>query len=235
MPIKMSAIYLFTFIFISCASIPVYRVNSLENSKYYLMGRETIIKKDNDINVILNFENQSGKELIFYLVVENNSLKSITIDPSKIYAEILDSPDASNSSKKIYAVEPENELVRVDKEINQVNANKQTADGINFIVATLDLASSTAGIFEKKSEEQINREYSERMERKDNMERDEEEYNEDINKLNQNKKYWEDEVLRITTLKTEERIGGFFHLQIYPETDYFNLVIPIGHKEFKFH
>jgi hypothetical protein len=45
------------------------------------MGRETIIKKDNDIKVVLNFENQSGKELTFYVVVGNNSLRSITVDP----------------------------------------------------------------------------------------------------------------------------------------------------------
>ncbi len=221
--------------FFSCASLPVYRTSSLDNDKYFDSGREIISKENDKFKILLNFESQSGSDLIFYLTIYNNSDESILIDPSAIYAEIKEANYPEKSDRKIFVNNPEDEIGQIDKNINQTNSNASFKAGVFLLGSFANLAESIATIGKNKTDEQIEEEDRASEDLQSSIEENKAEYDEKMNSLNQQKNYWENEALRKTTLRRNENISGYIHLTVNPDILLFNLIIPIENDVFELH
>ena len=182
-------------LFSSCASLPVYRTSSLDNDKYFESGREIISKENDKFRILLNFESQSGSDLIFYLTVYNNSDESIIIDPSAIYAEIKESNYPEKLDKKIFVTNPEDEIGQIDKNINQTNSKASFKTGVFLLGSFANLAESIATIGKNKTDEQIEEENRASEDLQSSIENSTAEFDEKMNSLNKQKKYWENELL----------------------------------------
>ena len=224
----------FALLFSSCASLPVYRTSSLDNDKFFESGREVISKENNKFRILVNFESQSGSDLIFYLTVYNNSNEAIIFDPSVIYAEIKQASYPEKLNRKIFVTNPEDEIGQIDKDINRTNSKESFNTGVYLLGSFASLAESIATIGKNKTDEQIEEENRACEDLQNSMENNKAEYDEKMNSLNQQKNYWEIEALRKTTLKGNENVSGYIHLKVNSDILLFNLIIPIGNDKFEF-
>lgn len=221
-------------LFSACASIPVYRISSLEKNKYFDSGREVISKEKDKVKILLNFESQSGTDLVFYLAVYNKSDASILIDPSAIYAEIKKAKHPGKINNKIFVTDPEVEIEKIDKEINQTNSDQSLKTGIHVLESFANLAESIATIGKNKTDEQIEEENRTSEDLQNSIDKDKTTYDEKMYSLNEQKNYWGNDVLRKTTLRSNENISGYFHLHVNSNIFQFNLIIPIENDKFGF-
>lgn len=222
------------FLFSACASLPVFRTSSLEQNKYFDSGREVVSKENSKIKILLNFENQSGADLVFYLTIYNKSDESLLIDPSIIYAEIKEALYPEKINRKIFAINPEVEIEQIDKEINKTNADESLKRGIFVLGSFANLAESIATIGKDKTDSQIEEENRTREDLQNSIENDKTAYKEKMNSLDQQKNYWENNVFRKTTLRSKENISGYFHIPVNSDIMLFNLIIPVGNDKFEF-
>ena len=231
---KLKFIFLIVpFLLFNCAPLPIYTLSSKEKNKDFLMGRETIIKEDSGLKLSLNFERYERKNFLFFLVVENKTDDTIIVNPAKIYEEILE-PNVDKTVKKSFAINPENQLLKIDKQINKTEAQKKTSDGLNLFISALGLASDISSIGKEKSQKEIKEREHIRRQHDRNMRAEETEYQDKMNGLYVEKNHWENNVLRITTLHPGERIGGLIYLPVNRSASIIKLVIPINHREINF-
>ena len=216
-----------------CTSFPVYRLHAIEQPEDIYMGMETIKKIDWKVELLLQFERQTGKNYEFFLSIKNNSSKPFIFDPKEIYSVIIKGV-SDNSNKRYFAIDPEEHLKKIDSKINHTVAAKKTTDGINGFIAFLDIASTIATIGNNKSREQLQQEQENREEFHRNIQEEEINYRNKMSSLNDQKNYWENETLRITKYYPKDKIGGLFYMPIIQNADIVKVVIPINAIDYEF-
>ncbi len=210
-----------------CAAIHVYRLHTIEQGNDIYMGIETTKKVDRNVEVLLQFKRQTHDYYEFYLSIKNLSDTAFIFNPNEIYSQPVHDKNKQYYNR-YYVVDPEQHLNKIDKEINQTVSNKRASDGLNTFVAFLDFATSIATIGKKKTLEerhleQENREYFAR-----NVEDQEINYNNSLSSLNNEKTYWENEILRTTKYNPGDKIGGVFIMPIIQVAEEVQVIIPVN-------
>ncbi len=218
---------------IGCAPVPVYRLNSIEKNKDFYNGMETVMRNDSTARIMLRFDNQSQYNYAFYLSVTNNTSGDIVFDPKNIYSEKAEGSE-EQSDEKFFAINPEEKLRNIDHDINGTIAQKKTDDGINLFIGFLDLASTVATIGKEKSDEEIQKQQETREDFYQTVNNENIDFNNKMNSLKDEKVYWEERVLRITTLYSGDEIDGEVFLPIIPGADTVKIVVPVAGREYNF-
>ena len=130
--------------------------------------------------------------------------------------------------------DPEVEIEKIDKEINQTNSDQSLKTGIHVLESFANLAESIATIGKNKTDEQIEEENRTSEDLQNSIDKDKTTYDEKMYSLNEQKNYWGNDVLRKTTLRSNENISGYFHLHVNSNIFQFNLIIPIENDKFGF-
>ncbi len=216
-----------------CASMPVYRVSSLDKQIDLYKGLETVKKEDSTALVTLQFQNQSGENYIFYISIRNNSPLQFLVDPKNIYTKSLQS-ETNVDSLHHFALDPEKQLIEIDKEINNTSAQQKTTNGLYFLSSIVNLASDIATIGKTKSEKEVEETQNERAEQAQSNADDNYYYNNKIASLKDQKDDWEHNIFRISIFYPGDEIGGILVLPIIPHAEIIEIVIPINNKEYNF-
>lgn len=214
-----------------CSSLPVFQVTSLENEKEYYMGREIVTKQEGDVKTILNYEEQVSRDFVFNLAVYNNSAAKVTIDPAMIYMEVLEENSEAlppEEIKKSSALNPEIQINLINKKIEETAANKQTSEGLNLFMDAADLAVHISEIGKEKSVEELEDDAAWHQNEAVRRESGNQDYINRMSGLDENKRYWMNDVLRITTLYPGEDIGGAVCIPWLKKATMFRLVIPVN-------
>lgn len=226
-------IYL-TISFYSCSMPPgVYKLSSEESKIDYLMGREISTKENRDIIVSLNFEDQIQYDYSFFCLIKNNSNDSIVFSPENVFVEILNAKMRyiSYELDTIYAVNPEAKIDNLKIDLHNSTVEHKTRTGINTIFGLVnvvsDIATSPKEIVADEVVEDID--YWTTKQMIENAD-----YFEKSSKLNESKDFWQNDVLRKTTLYHEEKVGGLILIPIIPEAKYVRFHIALGENDFTF-
>ena len=220
-------------IFYGCVSFPVYRLHTIEQPEDIYMGMETVKRSDWNIEMLLQFERQSGKNYEFYLSIKNISNKSFYFNPKEIYSvKVIGGNE--NFNKQFYAIDPEEQLKKIDSEMNHTVAAKKTTDGINGFIAFLDIASTIATIGKVKSDEQLQQAEENRAEFHQTVQEEEINYQNKMASLKGQKDYWENEILRTSKYFPQDKIGGTFYMPIIEGAEIVKLVIPVCGRNYVF-
>ena len=175
----------------------------------------------------MNFEYQEGDNFSFYTEITSNSQEPIIVDPSLFYAVIL-KPEENNTSKKISIVNPETKIKSIQEEIINTESSKSAAIGMNVLLGlfnvAIDIASDAPA--EKVLDDAVFWGYNAEAEA---YEHDAKEEN-----LRNLKGFWENNVLRKTSLNQDEYIGGLFYLPIHMDTKLLKLIIPVNGYDHEF-
>lgn len=207
-------------IFSGCSSQSVFDVSVLEEGKEYYMGKEVVSCSDESGKSILNFEEQSGDFFVFFLHLENTSNDSYEIHPEQIFMEVNDLVREEEGKKKVvynYAVDPERELEWIEEDIEERETEQVVATTTNCLFG---LFSVVHDISNDEDEDDIGFEWA------GNLVADRVDYEMDMDELMASKEFWQNEVLRITTLHPGDKIGGLVFLPIVQSANNFSLIIP---------
>ena len=217
-------LFLLLLVFTGCSTQKFFDIEP-ENKDYdYYEGRKIITKSDADIEASLNYEFQEHGNFVFYLYVENNSDEYITVDPENIIS--LNTGDKFNK-EIVYAVNPETEIERIENKMEELDDSHAANVGLNCLFATFNVV---ADIADGEGDDAIIDAGYWATE----MENEGREYEYNSDKLAESKLFWENEVLRITTLYPNEEIGGLVFFPIIPDAEKLIIIIDIGEVEFEF-
>ena len=222
-----------------CSQYPIYRykVSSLEETKWYYRGREIISTDIDKISVIISFEDQVGNDLIFNLSILNQSSKIVDIDPSKIFLKVKKTfpADYYGDDKVVYnSIDPEQKLNLLNKQLRNLNSQKQTTDMINTFVCLADLVKDISELNKEKSPDELYAENIEDQKRSQMIASQEIYYQANSNYLTDSKFYWENMVLCRTILYPEDEISGYIHIPLDERAREISICVLIDGNEFSF-
>ncbi|MHB1687085.1 MAG: hypothetical protein ACYCVH_06910 [Ignavibacteriaceae bacterium] len=216
-----------------CATIPVYRINALEQQSDLYMGMETIRKGNNNAEVTLQFQSQSESNYVFFVKIKNTSNMQYIVEPKNIFSKSVTGENISDSTN-YYAVDPEQQIKQFDKEINSTTAQKQTNDGLNVLCTVLDLATDVATIGKKRSDEEEENIQNERDKRQQGNIQQDNYYSNKISSLEDQKAYWMNNMLRTSILYPGDEISGYLYLPIIPKAEIIKVVVPVNGNGYNF-
>ena len=234
LPNKNLSILLFSFIFSACCAGPsIYKLASEEPEIDYLMGAEIITKENHSVVVSLNFEEQIDNEFYFYAYIKNNSLNPIIFSPENIFAEIFDEDMEYLSAHwdTLYACDPEMKILTLNSDLQSRTNQYEFVTGLNSVFGLLSIATDIAT---GPSDTKLDRVADDIMIWSENQSNENINYSNEMNVLENSKQFWKDEVLRKTTLYTEDKIGGVFLIPVVPKAKFAKLHIILGGKDFSF-
>ncbi|MCP5061466.1 MAG: hypothetical protein GY936_03265 [Ignavibacteriae bacterium] len=215
-----------TVLFISCAERPIYKLNSLDESVDFYKGKEIVSKKVENVETILEFDDLTPQNYIFYLEIFNSSKNSFTIQPEKISMEVFTKSRNINSSKNGFynnSVNPEIVLKSIDKEMEQRDDSHDVLTGLNLLGTVFSVAVDLASDSDYKTENVIGDIFI----GVDNQIHEEVDYENDIEDMNSEKHFWNTEVLRKTTLHPNEKIGGLVFFPNFKGAKIVRVHIPV--------
>jgi hypothetical protein len=133
---KLCAIVFFTSVLITCAAPQeVMKLSPEAPGGNFEMGREYIFLSSDSIQVELGFDGFCDENMVFDLVVFNNTGHPLSIDPAEFYYELLDSAtsDSSRVPPKM-AVIPEKILDRYEDDLEYTEIER----GINAVMGVIE-------------------------------------------------------------------------------------------------
>ena len=220
----------FLTILIGCSSQKFFDVSVMSDKVEYYQGREMVSQVTGSAKSILNFERQDGDCFSFYLEVENISNEKYDIHPEQIFMKIDAEDNSAEDMKSVsyhYVLDPEREVDNLEEAINKRDSDHNAATATNCLFG---LFSVVHDVSNDDDDEDVHYDWIGNMIDENN------DYENDKAALNADKEFWQNEVLRITTLYQNERIGGLIYIPVCPTARRFSIIIPIDGNEqiFKF-
>lgn len=222
--IKVFLIYL---LLTACSAPTVFELKPTTDEISYNQGREIIFSEDSASTILLNFEYQEGNNFSFYTEITSNNKEAILVDPSLFYAVIIE-PKNAGIVKRISVVNPETKIQTIQEDIVNTESSKGAAIGMNVLLGLFNVAVDIA------SDAPPGKVFDDATFWGYNAHAEAEEHNAKEENLRNLKRYWEDNVLRKTTLQNDEYIGGIFYLPIEEKAKMLKLVLPIEGKSHEF-
>lgn len=197
-----------TIVLSSCATPqPVSRLTPMTKDYKWWYGSQLLsLNNEEGLSFELAFKRSSGQHLIFDFWVKNTSGKPVLISPEDFYYEALRSDTNRLNTPLQYAVNPEKELLDLQKREARAIADRSNAFLMEVTSTTLDIADDI--ITKDKSPEQKEQERQEREDRREDYTATQEEGEIRLQSLDAQRHYWENNALRKTTLETGFELGG---------------------------
>ena len=234
LPNKNLSMLLLSFIFSACCAAPsIFKLASEESNSDFLMGAEIITKEIHSVVVSLNFEEQIDNEFNFYVYVKNNSLSPIIFSPENIFVEIFDEDMKYISTyvDTVYARDPELAIQTLNSDLHSRKNQHEIVTGLNSVFGLLSIATDIAT---GPSETKLERVADDFENWTINQANESIDYSHDLIRLEDKKEFWQNEVLRKTTLYTEDKIGGVFLVPVIPKAKFVKLHIILNERDFVF-
>ena len=216
---------------ISGCSATYYKLQSTDKDIDYYKGREVAYRNDDDFSTSVSFENQDNVNFIFYVTAKNLSNSAITFYPENIYADQLDgNQELINNPVKnsFFAINPEKKLDYLESELGKRKNQHDVTSGVNFFLAVVNVA---ADLSDDHSRHKARRVGDDIANWADNQTNENINYDIDKNNINSQKDFWQNQVLRKTTLYQNENIGGLVFVPFNKDAKYIRLVVPVGDKQ----
>ncbi len=214
-------------LFTACSAPTVFELKPTTEEISYNQGREIIYSEDSTSTILLNFEHQEGDNFSFYTEITSNSQEPILVDPSLFYAVILE-PKENGISNIMAVVNPETKIKTIQEEIVNTESSKGAAIGMNVLLGLFNVAVDIA------SDSPPGKVFDDAVFWGANAEAEASEHDAKEENLINLKRYWEDKVLRKTSLNQDEYIGGIFYLPIHTDTKLLKLIIPVNGNNHEF-
>lgn len=187
-------------------------------------GRELIEKEDNSAYSWISFEDYTDNEFVFHIFVYNKDEVDFIFDPSMISIKFYDKNKKPLSSNKNYALNPEEQIKRMDLAIKERDNAHDVSTGINIAFALFSTIVDLTDDEDNNTEEVLENV----VVFADNQIHEEVSHDNDIGNLKANKEYWKNEVLRKTELGEDEGIDGVVYIPFNKEAKFLKIFIPIG-------
>jgi len=218
-----------------CAPEPVFRLESQQDDVLNYRGMEYLHSEGENSSVTMAYYRHFGKHILMDVEIMNHSDSILQVD----------TPNFKYSAKKEYsdesfdplrggtAIDPEQVILNLDMASSRAEANERTSRVLDGITVAANIASDVANVGELTDEEldrrdnQRTREAIERYERRD-------QFYATVSSLNDQRAYWETEVLRKTDLYPEESIAGEVRFPLVEDANVVEFSVIVGGEEHHF-
>jgi len=214
--------------FAGCAEVNVIGIKSLEKDKDMYKGREISYKEDNFARSEIEINRIRRGQILFFVYIRNNSNNKIEIRPEEFYLKSYFTEkdlDEGNGIKH-WAFDPEKKIDEIEDRIADNGSEKEAFIGLNCCFSffsfaahvsndkytTFDAVDDAAGFAVRH--EAIENEYG----RKEDQ-------------LSADKEFFRTEVLRRTTLKPGEQVGGLVIIPLPEKVKYIRVHLPLEKTE----
>ncbi|MCK5077659.1 MAG: hypothetical protein KAR38_14855 [Calditrichia bacterium] len=222
---------IFIFLLQACyiAPRPVFRAVPDEENTVWLYGKEYLELQTDSYDIAIAFEGPSAYELVFDIEITNRTTKPVLVDPGRFHYDAVNPSDTTALFKyRMYAKNPEIELINIAKNRSRENAGYATRKGNEALFSLFNLVVDIATITEEKTEEEIEDDVEFEMIREENSILKDIEHEEKINALNNEVEIMETTALRKTTLGHNYAVRGQIYFKIGKYSKYIKLHLPIG-------
>lgn len=230
-------VLILSFLFlVSCvAPRPVSRLTPHADKGHYKLGREYITLHNDNIYVIAAFDENREEDLVFDVIIMNRSDRTLEVDPANFYALVLENPSADSSVQPpLQAGDPEKVIMSIDRARAVEYAEKKTNAIWGVLEATAGVVSTAAAVTSGAEAGDVAREAFSTMESVGYHVLVEEEIEDRIHLINDDKLYWKNDVLRKNTLKPGTAVEGFVYFPRSVDAEYFMMCYPVGDQLFQF-
>jgi hypothetical protein len=199
------------FLFFSCSS-KILRITPLSDNTFWNNGRQYLSQSDGVLTTVICYENIHVGKLVFYLEISNHGQKNVDVDPASFYYT-CNSDQAFNELKKIYCLNPETEIEKLDKKMVQEEESHDFSSSVQGVAGTVSFIGSLVSLFSGDTDEAV-RQSDQSAAIFIDMEQDKMEYTALMEVLGHEKMNWQEETLRHTTLFTNQTVSGFIEFPI---------------------
>ncbi|KAA9331865.1 hypothetical protein [Adhaeribacter soli] len=200
----------------------------------WLWGREYVQQTAEGITVKVAYENNDKNYALFNVSIENNSEKTILADPALFSCKLKGRLLTAKQTQKQPARDPETVFLNLEKQRSRQYAEEANATIRQTTEVLTETASSIASRKQGETPEAREQRLYEREEA--NYRREQEEIKLEVDRLslNQQKFYFEQELLRKTTLPSQSFIYGKVFFPRHENAETYELILPIGGQSFTF-
>lgn len=217
---------------VSGCSTQIVKLETLEDKDYY-KGREIVTKEKDSVRVSVEVDSYKGNEAVFYVQVENESSRKILVEPKDFYVEVVEKDllSVNKRFRRLYALYPEKQIQKINGDMESRSTVHGVVTGLNLFFA---LVSVVADITDKDDENDLHEVSRDIGMWADNQISEEIDYNTSMNEYESQEEFWKNEVLRITDLYQNDRIGGLVFVPVDPRAEYLRFTIPVESGTFTF-
>lgn len=192
-----------------CSPAPVLRLTALEPSAPWQQGSQLVRRDSSGVVVTAAFERTWEGNLVFDLEVTNRSDATVVLDPVAIHYTVVPAEGARSgpAGRAVLALDPEQQLARLDRLVASENANQSTGLLLDMIGGVLEGAAALAArgtATEAEADEDQRRD----LEREAARHRDDERHATTLATLADRRAYWARQALRRTDLAPGETAAG---------------------------
>ncbi len=212
---------------------PVLRLHPLvpEPEIKWLQGKEYVKLETEESILYLAFYKQYRDYVAFDISIFNRSDEPILIQPERFYFKplsIIVEKSRKISLDTVYAVDPEQKLLEIDKTLASRDAAYATALGYDILGSFFDVTYHLATLGKEKTEEEKQTEELQDQTRELNRLYRDVEYEKTVSKLESERSLWEFKAIRKTTLPPGFSLHGLIFFPIKYQAKEIQLNFPVG-------
>lgn len=230
------ALSFFCIIITSCVTPePIIELRPKANNTKWNSGLEFSIYEEDGIKVAVAYYTNTDEYLIFNVMIENKSNRTIMVDPSNFMFK-SNSEDDNTIDYKNYAIDPEGKLFELKRKSNIQIADSKNAKIADIVLEVTDAAVTTAAAIEDDNDADIhinnflNRSYSRSIDRE--IREDNFQFN--MENLEDARYIWENKTIRKTHLEPGFYIDGQVYFKRIDDLNEIQFVLPLGNELVKF-
>jgi hypothetical protein len=214
-------------IFCYVTPTPVFRLQSVSEDyeKVWIHGKEYSKLRGENTDVIIAFNEANMGIISFDVEVVNYGLEPLLISSGLFKGYFLNKNRKElKGNSQVLAIDPEDELLRIDKALSRENARYSQESGNKSLSSFFELVEDVSSIGKAKTKEERERESAEDAQTEDQDIRDGN-YHETVEfNLLTERERWSFSALRKTTLPTDYSVDGKIYFPLIINSQYLKIV-----------
>jgi hypothetical protein len=215
-------------VFAGCAEVNVIGIKSLEKDKDLYKGREISYKEDNYARSEIEINGINRGEILFFVYIRNNSNAKMEIRPEEFFlkAYFNEKDLEEGNGIKHWAFDPEKKIEDIEDRIADAGNEKEAFIGFNCCFSFFSFAAHVSN--DKYTVIEAADDATGFVVRHEAIEN---EYDRKEGELSADKDFYRNEVLRRTTLKPGEQIGGLVIIPLPEKAKFIRVHLPFEKTE----
>jgi len=218
-------------IFCYVTPTPVIRLQSVSEDyeKVWIHGKEYSKLTSENTDVIIAFDESIMGIITFDVEVVNYSVEPLLVSSELFTGYYLNKRRKElKENSQVKAIDPEDELLRIDKALSRENARYAQESGNKSLSSFFELVEDVSSIGKAKTKEERERELAEDAQQEEQDINDENYHETAEFKLLTERERWSFTALRKTTLPTDYSVDGKIYFPIIPNSHYLKIVFNEG-------
>ena len=211
------------FVFQSCFSPQnIVRLKPEKEDVKWRYGQQFVSDSLYGIIYEVGFEQLNENKYWFDFNITNHSNLPVLIDPADFYIQAYNGQNQPMTERKVKAVNPENEILELEKQLSKNEARELNQIGITILAATADIATGIAVATDDNPHNNHMRTHLFHHALAANAN-----HSFQSQSLNEVMDYWKSSTVRKTTLESNYSMQGKVFFPAFREAAYLKLYLPV--------